>query len=159
MSNISQSLTGRCLILRLLPFSINELKRKYSNLNSDTLILKGFYPKIYDKKIKPSFFYDGYISTYLERDLRLLINVKDLYTFEKFLKICAGRVGNVINLESIANDVGVSHTTIKSWLNILMASYIIFFLPPYYKNLSKRLIKSPKLYFYSELVKMKINIY
>jgi len=148
MSNISQSLAGRCLVLKLLPFSINEVQRKYSNLDSDTLILKGFYPKIYDKKINPSVFYSSYISTYLERDLRLLTNVKDLYTFEKFLKISAGRIGSILNLDSIANDVGVSHTTIKSWLNILQASYIIFFLPPYHKNLSKRLIKSPKIYFY-----------
>ena len=148
MSGVSQSLAGRCLVLRLLPFSINELKRKYKELDSDTLILKGFYPRIYDKKIEPSIFYNGYVSTYLERDLRLLINLKDLYTFQKFLKICAGRTGSILNLESIANDVGVSHTTVRSWLNILEASYIIFFLPPYYRNLSKRLIKSPKLYFY-----------
>jgi predicted AAA+ superfamily ATPase len=148
MSGVSQSLAGRCLVLKLLPFSINELKEKYKKLDSDTLILKGFYPRIYDKKIEPSVFYSSYVSTYLERDLRLLINIKDLYTFQRFLKICAGRIGSIINLESIANDVGVSHTTIRAWLNILEASYIIFFLQPFYKNLSKRLIKSPKLYFY-----------
>jgi len=150
MSNISQSLAGRSIIVRLLPFSLSEIKRVYNikKFGVYSIILKGFYPRLHISRIEPFVFYNSYVSTYIERDLRLLINLKDLNLFQKFLKLCAGRAGNILNFSSLANDVGVSHTTIKSWISILEASNIIFLLNPYYKNISKRVIKSPKIYFY-----------
>ncbi len=150
MSKITQSLAGRAIIVRLLPFSLKELKVLYKNKMPDvfSFLIKGFYPRLHINKIEQSIFYGSYISTYIERDLRLLINLKDLHLFQKFLKLCAGRIGNILNLSSLANDIGVSHTTVKTWINLLETSNIIFLLKPYYKNISKRLIKSPKLYFY-----------
>lgn len=149
MNEISQSLAGRSLVVKLLPFSLKEVKRKYKKrIDPFEIIIKGFYPRVYDKNLDPSSFYSSYVSTYIERDLRMLINIKDLSVFQKFLKICAGRTGNVLNLISISNDIGVSHTTVKKWISILEASYIIFLLPPYFANINKRIIKSPKLYFY-----------
>lgn len=150
MSNIGQSLAGRSIIVRLLPFSLNEIGRIYKTKKLDvySVILKGFYPRLHISRIDPFIFYNSYVSAYIERDLRLLINLKDLNLFQKFLKLCAGRIGSILNFSSLANDVGVSHTTIKSWISILEASNIVFLLNPYYKNISKRLIKSPKLYFY-----------
>lgn len=148
MKGISQSLAGRTAFIKLLPFSIKEIEKAYNAKNADLLMLKGFYPRIYDKKLKPYEFYAGYVSTYLERDVRQLIAIKKLSLFQKFLKLCAGRIGNILNLQSIANDTGVSHTTIREWLSILEASYIVYLLRPWHENLSKRLVKSPKLYFY-----------
>ena len=148
MSNITQTLAGRTAILKLLPFSISELKGYYDISSIDKLILTGFYPRIYDKCLNPTQALGDYLVTYVERDLRQIINIKDLSLFEKFLRLCAGRIGQVLNLNSLANDVGVSHTTIKSWITLLEASYIVFLLPPWFGNVSKRLIKSPKLYFY-----------
>jgi len=150
MSKITQSLAGRAIIVRLLPFSLKELKVLYKNKMPDvfSFLIKGFYPRLHINKIEQSIFYGSYISTYIERDLRLLINLKDLHLFQKFLKLCAGRIGNILNLSSLANDIGVSHTTVKTWINLLETSNIIFLLKPYYKDISKRLIKSPKLYFY-----------
>lgn len=150
MSKVTQSLAGRAIIVRLLPFSLKELKVLYKNKMPDvfSFLIKGFYPRLHINKIEQSIFYGSYISTYIERDLRLLINLKDLHLFQKFLKLCAGRIGNILNLSSLANDIGVSHTTVKTWINLLETSNIIFLLKPYYKNISKRLIKSPKLYFY-----------
>ena len=144
---ISQSLAGRTALLSLLPLSINELKKTDANLNLDSLLLNGFYPVIYQDKINPTFVYKNYIATYLERDVRQLINIKDLSSFQRFLKLCAGRVGQVLNKNSLASDVGISSTTIEHWLSILEASYIIFRLQPYFENFGKRVIKSPKLYF------------
>jgi predicted AAA+ superfamily ATPase len=146
---ISQSLAGRVSILNLLPFSAEELKNTVYRLNSsDAYIFKGFYPRIYDKKIPPAEWYSGYIQTYLERDIRLLKNISDLNSFQKFIRLCAGRIGQMVNLSALASDCGITHNTAKAWLSVLEASYIIFFLRPYYKNFSKRLIKMPKLYFY-----------
>ena len=144
---ISQSLAGRTALLSLLPLSINELKKTDANLNLDNLLLNGFYPVIYQDKTNPTFVYKNYIATYLERDVRQLINIKDLSSFQRFLKLCAGRVGQVLNKNSLASEVGVSSTTIEHWLSILEASYIIFRLQPYFENFGKRVIKSPKLYF------------
>ncbi len=148
LNNISQSLTGRTALLKLLPFSISEIKNNVDVSLIDKLIYNGFYPRIYDMNIDPHQAIGDYIITYVERDIRQLISIKDLNLFEKFLKLCAGRIGQLLNLQSLANDAGISHTTARSWISILEASYIIFLLPPWFNNFSKRLIKSPKLYFY-----------
>lgn len=148
MSNITQTLAGRTALLKLLPFSISEITAHYNLFSIDKLMLTGFYPRIYDQSLNPTQALGDYIVTYVERDLRQLIAIKDLSLFEKFLKLCAGRIGQVLNLNSLANDVGISHTTAKAWITLLEASYIVFLLPPWFGNVSKRLIKSPKLYFY-----------
>jgi predicted AAA+ superfamily ATPase len=149
LESISQTLAGRAAILRLLPFSISELQN--DKLVPDTyeqLIFTGMYPGIYDRAIDPEFFYPSYISTYIERDVRQIKNIENLNSFTNFLRLCAGRAGQIINLNSIATDAGISPNTAKSWLSILEASYIIYFLQPYFNNFNKRIIKSPKLYFY-----------
>jgi len=146
---ISQSLAGRVANNVLLPLSYEELKQsnlEYKNLAIQTL--NGFYPRIYDTKVTFAEFYPEYINTYVEKDVRQLKNIGDLSLFEKFLQLLAGRVGQLLNLTSLANDVGVSHNTIESWLSLLEASYIIYRLKPYYRNLGKRVIKSPKVYFH-----------
>jgi uncharacterized protein len=148
LNTISQSLAGRTAIARLLPFSFDELSAHQPLGSVDELLYTGFYPRIYDKKLNPTEALSFYFSTYIERDLRLLINVKDLSLFETFLKLCATRCGQVVNLSSLGNDCGVNHNTIKNWLSILEAIYIIKLLPPYYSNIGKRLIKAPKLYFF-----------
>ncbi len=145
--SISQSLAGRTAIVTLLPFSYEEIEHVASS-GIDTLLYTGYYPRIYDRKLNPTQALRDYVATYVERDLRQMAAVKDLYIFEKFLRLCAGRVGQILNMQSLANDVGVSHTTIRAWISILEASYIVFLLQPWYKNVSKRLVKSPKLYFY-----------
>lgn len=147
MNGISQSLAGRTAIVTLLPFSYEEIQHIVP-CNIDRLLYTGFYPRIHDKKLNPTQALADYVATYVERDLRQLATIKDLYTFEKFLRLCAGRVGQLLNMQSLASDVGVSHTTIRAWISILEASYIIFLLQPWYGNVAKRLIKSPKLYFY-----------
>ncbi|OPY04893.1 MAG: hypothetical protein A4E66_02524 [Syntrophus sp. PtaB.Bin001] len=148
MSTISQSLAGRTALLKLLPLSIIELQGKYGRMPIDRLLLNGFYPRIYDQGLNPTQALGDYIVTYVERDIRQLAAIKDLSLFERFLKLCAGRVGQVLNLQSLGNDAGVSHTTVRSWLSLLEAGYVIFLLPPWFRNISKRLIRSPKLYFY-----------
>lgn len=149
LEKITQSLAGRVALFKLLPFSFEELKEQ-NILAKDwyEAAYKGFYPRIYDKQILPADFYPNYIETYVERDVRNLMNVKDLTLFRNFVKLCAGRIGQVLNVSSLANDCGISHTTAQAWLSILESSYIIFTLPPYYKNFNKRIIKSHKLYFY-----------
>ncbi|GAB6269797.1 MAG: hypothetical protein STSR0002_25400 [Smithella sp.] len=114
----------------------------------DMMLLKGFYPRIHDQKLNPTQALGDYYETYIERDLRQLISIRDLNVFQKFIRLCAGRIGQVINMQSLANDTGVSHTTVQSWISLLEASYIIFLLRPWYRNTSRRLIKSPKIYFY-----------
>ena len=145
--SVSQSLAGRTAILKLFPFSINELTRNGQKLNRDDYLSKGFLPRIYDQNQRPFKAYGNYLETYIERDLRQQINIKNLTSFRIFLKLLAGRVGQVLNLSSLSNDVGVSSTTLAEWISVLEASYIIYRLPPYYNNFGKRLIKSPKIYF------------
>ena len=149
LSSISQSLAGRVALLRLLPFSFAELK---SNMllpaSLEQTIFTGFYPRLFDKKIAPPDFYPGYIETYVERDVRNLTNITDLDRFRTFIKLCAGRIGQIINFLSLANDAGISQPTAKAWLSVLESSYIIYRLPPYHGNFNKRIIKTPKLYFY-----------
>jgi len=145
---VNQSLAGRTALVRLLPFSIEELRSAGALPDVDSLIHHGFYPRIWDKHLNPRQALGDYFETYIERDLRQLIAIKDLNIFDRFIKLCAGRVGQLLNTSSLANDVGVSHTTVSNWISILEASYVIFLLPPYYRNISKRLVKSSKLYFY-----------
>ena len=148
MNRISQSLAGRTGVLKLLPFSIEELSPSKSLPSLDNLLLTGFYPRIHQAGINPTQALGDYFETYVERDLRQLVAIKDLVLFEKFTRLCAGRVGQLLNLQSLGNDVGVSHTTARNWLTLLEASYIVFLLPPWHANISKRQIKSPKLYFH-----------
>ncbi len=144
-SRISQSLAGRVAVCHLLPFGIQELN-KPADLN--LTILRGFYPRLYESNIEPSVFYPSYLQTYIERDVRSLKNIGDLSTFTRFMSLCAGRVGQILNMSSLANDAGISVNTVRSWLSLLEASFIIFLLQPYHRNFNKRIIRSPKLYFY-----------
>ncbi|MRR17879.1 MAG: ATP-binding protein [Deltaproteobacteria bacterium] len=145
---INQSLAGRTGLLRLLPFSIAEIQGKTLPDSVDMMLLKGFYPRIHDQGLNPTQALGDYYETYAERDLRQLTSIRDLNVFQKFIRLCAGRIGQVVNMQSLANDTGVSHTTVMAWLSVLEAGYIIFLLQPWYRNISRRLIKSPKLYFY-----------
>lgn len=147
MQHISQSLAGRTGIIRLLPFSYSEIYGKKQGLRLNNVIFKGFFPRIFDKNIPPLEAMSSYVSTYIERDLRMLMNVKDLSSFEIFLKLCAGRSGQMLNLSSLGNDCGVSYNTIKSWISILETSFLVKLTRPYYRNFNKRLVKAPKLYF------------
>lgn len=147
-NSISQSLAGRTALLKLLPFSISELLPRYAKLDVNELLYRGFFPRIYDHNLNPTKTLSDYFETYVERDLRELIQIKNLMVFQKFVKMCAGRVGQLLNLQNLANDVGISHTTAREWLTLLQASYVVFLLEPHYANIKKRLIKSPKLYFY-----------
>jgi uncharacterized protein len=149
LSQISQTLAGRVAVLKLLPFSYAELQN--SNLLSENIaenIFKGTYPATYDRQLKSEEFYPSYLETYIQRDVRNMLDIKDLRSFQIFVKLCAGRIGQPLNLSSLANDCGISSPTAKAWLSILESSFVIFTLSPYYQNFSKRLIKSPKLYFY-----------
>ena len=144
-NTISHSLAGRVGMATLLPLSMHELEYAQDSMTS---ILHGGYPRLHKSSMNPDEFYPGYIATYIERDVRSLKNIGNLSKFQNFLKLCAGRVGQLINLSSLAIDAGISHTTAREWLSVLESSYIIFTLKPFYKNFSKRLIKMPKLYFY-----------
>ena len=144
--NISQSLAGRVGYLFLLPLTLNEIND--NNYTSNQLLFKGSYPELYHKDKDIIRFYANYIRTYIERDVRLLKNITDLYTFERFLRLCAGRIGQLLNMSSLAVEVGVDTKTIGSWIGILETSFILFRLQPYYKNYNKRVVKMPKLYFY-----------
>jgi predicted AAA+ superfamily ATPase len=148
MEGITQTLAGRIAIIKLLPFSNIELKK--ASLISDNFknqIFKGGYPRLYDKDIPPKDFYPFYIQTYIERDVKQIRNISNQNTFIRFIKMCAGRVGQLLNITDLANSCGITQVTAKSWLSILEASYIIYFLQPHYKNFNKRLVKMPKMYF------------
>jgi uncharacterized protein len=148
LDKVSQSLAGRVAIIKLYPFSIEELAKEGLTTKSYIeQIQKGFYPAIYDKKQEPNTFYANYINTYVERDVRSIQNIGDLSVFTKFLQILASRIGQLLNLSDISSQLGVSHKTIDSWISVLEASYIIFTLEPYFNNYGKRIIKSPKVYF------------
>jgi len=144
---ISQSLAGRTSVLTLLPLSISELGTYGISLSKEEYLHKGFLPRIHGEQVNVLSTYRNYFRTYVERDVRQIINIKNIIQFENFIKLLAGRIGQVVNLNNLSNDIGVSNTTLTHWLSILEASYIIFRLPPYYNNFGKRLIKSPKLYF------------
>jgi len=144
---INQSLAGRVSVNLLLPFDITEL-RDHKSLEPGKLIITGFYPRVYDQNIDPSDFYPSYLQTYIERDIRTLRAIENLQSFSRFMGLCAGRTGQVLNLSSLANDTGISVNTAKAWLSLLESSYVIFLLQPYHRNFNKRIIKSPKIYFY-----------
>ena len=147
MSRITQSLAGRTAIVKLLPFTLQEAYPKMESTSINEVLYTGFFPRIFDKKIKPADAAGFYINTYLERDVRQIINIRDITRFETFLQLCAGRTGQLVNLNAIADETGVSQNTIKSWLSVLEASYIIKLLRPYHKRITRRLVKTPKLYF------------
>ena len=149
MKNITQSLAGRVALFKLLPFDFAELKSA-NLLPSDypEMIVKGCYPTLYDRPIPTTAFYANYIETYVERDVTELLSVKDINKFRTFLKLCAARVGQQLNLTNLSNEAGISVPTVKSWLSILESCYILYQLPPFFNNFNKRLVKSSKLYFY-----------
>jgi predicted AAA+ superfamily ATPase len=144
---IAQSLAGRTAMLTLWPFSLHELRIYESALSPFDLIVRGCFPRLHEEGLDPRRFYNGYLQTYVERDVRALIQLRDLSQFQKFLILLAGRVGQVVNLASLGNDLGASSTTIRNWLSVLKASYVVFELSPFFENIKKRVIKSPKIYF------------
>jgi hypothetical protein len=149
MEKITQSLAGRVAVFNLLPFSTRELAGTAYQIDDPfKYIVKGFYPRIYDQQTPPDLFYPSYLLTYLERDVRLLKNIGDLSGFERFVRLCAGHVGQIFNQSSLANDTNFSQPTIRSWFSVLETSFVAFLLPPYFRNYNKRLLKTPKLYFY-----------
>ena len=145
---ITQSLAGRAGMLTLLPFSLDELVAAGRCPDTvDRMLWSGLYPVLYDRVVRPPIWLGSYVQSYLERDLRQMVAVRDLRLFQRFMKLCAGRTGQLLNLASLAGDCGVSARTVASWLSILEASYILFLLPPHHRNFRKRLVKAPKLYF------------
>ena len=153
MTQVTQSLAGRTGIARLLPLTLAEVQRFRSNGGTHVphlaaTLLKGFYPRIHDKGLNPSQMLADYFATYVERDLRQLTAVHDLKRFERFVRLCAGRTGQLLNLNALGNDAGVSYATARAWIDLLQTSYIVHLLPPWFTNTGKRLVKSPKLYFY-----------
>src|SRR5215210_7498060 len=164
LRSIGQSLAGRSAVLHLLPLSLAELagrqpfplealgkeipgESRESSPDLMDVLFRGFYPRIHDKGLDPSTWHSGYYQTYIERDVREVLNVGDLEAFGRFVRLCAGRNGQLLNLSSLANDCGITHTTARRWISILEASFLVLLLRPYHANFGKRLIKSPKLYF------------
>jgi len=149
MQSVSQTLAGRVALFTLLPFSISELENTvYNEDNYENYLVKGFYPRIYDENLEATNWLQDYTNTYIERDVRQITSVRDLSLFSSFLQLCAGHTGQIVNYSTLSNNLGVDVNTIKSWLSILETSYIIFLQPPWFKNFNKRLIKSPRLFFY-----------
>jgi predicted AAA+ superfamily ATPase len=148
LSGISQSLAGRAAYLELLPFSIDELAGSVKNWSLDKVLLTGLYPPVHDKKIDSGIWAQNYIRSYIERDIRSMINVRDLSIFQRFLGLCAARIGQLLNLSGLASDAGITHNTAKAWISLLEASYVVFSLQPHNSNFRKRLVKTPKLYFH-----------
>jgi predicted AAA+ superfamily ATPase len=144
---ISQSLAGRTAMLTLWPFSLHELRLYEAALTSFDLIVSGCFPRLHNETLEPRRFFNSYLQTYVERDVRMLIQLRDLSQFQQFLTLLAGRVGQIVNLASLSNDVGVSTTTIRNWLSVLKASYVVFELPPFFESIKKRVIKSSKIFF------------
>ncbi len=148
MEKVSQSLAGRAAILHLPPFTIREISSFNLSLSSDELLYRGFYPSIYAEGRQATRTHNSYYQTYIERDVRQLINIKDIHLFQRFIRLCAGRISQLVNFENLASETGASAKTIKSWLAVLEASYLVFLLPSFSRNLNKRIVKSPKLFFY-----------
>ena len=144
---VDESLAGRTSVLDLLPLSLSEIGDAAQTLSTDALILRGFMPELYRTRKDATDYYRNYFRTYLERDVRKLVNVKDLILFERFVTLLAGRIGQMVNFSSLANETGVSSTTIASWMSVLESSFLIYRLPPHYTNIAKRVSKSPKIYF------------
>lgn len=148
MQNVSQSLAGRTAVLTLLPLSLAELGCLSDRPSAESLMQRGFYPRLHEKPLPPYPVLRDYFQTYVERDVRQLLKVHDMLAFESFVRLCAGRVGQLLNLSSLANDAGISATTAKEWISLLETSFILFRMPPWHANVSKRLIKTPKIYFH-----------
>lgn len=147
LHGLCESLPGRAGVYELLPMTYQESESTMSETTLDEFLYSGLYPAICAKKNKPHLFYPSYVKTYLERDVRDFLKIKDQMQFMKFMKLCAARVGSIFNASEIAAQLGIDHKTITSWLSVLQASYLVTLLPPYFENISKRLVKSPKLYF------------
>lgn len=148
MSGITQSLAGRTAFIELLPFSIPELARVgMLPQTADTMLLKGCYPPLYDRDVPPSAWFAAYVTAYVERDVRQLLKIQELETFQRFIRLCAGRTAQLLNMSSLATECGITHNTVKSWISVLEASYLVFLLRPHHNNFNKRLVKMPKLYF------------
>lgn len=149
LSGISQSLAGRTAFIELLPFSFSELI--YVDRlpeQADSLLHTGCYPPLYDRDIAPRTWFSAYVTAYIERDVRQMLKIQELETFQRFVRLCAGRTGQLLNLSSLAVECGITHNTAKAWISVLEASYIVFLLRPHHANFNKRLVKSPKIYFY-----------
>jgi hypothetical protein len=144
---VSQTLAGRTAILNLLPLSFDEMLRLRSNWSAYELCYLGSYPRLHTRKLDPRRFFAGYLQTYVERDVRSLLNLRDLGRFQAFIRLLAGRVGQVVNYAAMSNDVGVSSTTIKNWVEVMKASFLVFELQPYHENIRKRVTKTPKIFF------------
>jgi predicted AAA+ superfamily ATPase len=149
LSRITQSLAGRTAFLELLPFSLDELQQAGRlQPRLDEVLLSGGYPPLYDRKVPRTAWFNAYVTAYVERDVRQLLNIQDLDTFQRFVRFCAGRSGQLLNLSTLAADCGITHNTARAWISVLEASYILFQLRPHHANFNKRLVKTPKLYFY-----------
>ena len=145
---VSQSLAGRVALFDLLPLCLGEIRDELKSISLfEELLIRGFFPRIYAQHVDPAATYRNYVRTYIERDVRTLVNVKDLAQFQRFMKLSAGRIGNILNIESLCGEVGIAHKTLNSWLSVLEASYLVIRIQPYFENFGKRLIKSPKIYF------------
>jgi len=149
LENISQSLAGRVAVCHLMPFGFDELTNaNMAASDADHAMFIGGYPPLYDRRIPPPDFFPSYIQTYIERDVRTISNIGNLSVFQKFIKLCAGRIGQLLNLSALGNDLGIDYKTVRSWISILEAGFIVFLLQPHYRNFNKRVVKQPKLYFY-----------
>jgi len=148
VSSITESLAGRTGIVELLPFSIKELQDDDRLPSLNEILFKGLYPPLYDKKLSSNQWFAGYVTTYIERDVRNMLNIRELNTFQRFLRMCAARTGQLLNLSALANDCGISTPTARNWISVLEASYIIYLLQPHFSNFGKRLVKMPKIYFH-----------
>lgn len=149
LSSVTQTLAGRVAMLPLLPFTLGELQSaRKAPPSVEALLFQGLYPPIYDRGLDAGIWYGNYVATYVERDVRQMVNVRDLSTFQRFVRMCAARTAQLLNLSGLAVDCGISHNTAAAWLSVLEASYIVYLLPPYHRNFGKRLVKTPKLYFH-----------
>lgn len=147
-AGISQSLAGRAAVTHLLPLALSEIPQaKMAETALDAVMMTGGYPALHARRIDPGDWFAGYVATYVERDVRQVLNIQDLSAFQRFIRLCAGRSGQLLNLNALGGEAGVSHSTARSWLSVLEASYLVHLLPPYHRNFGKRLVKSPKLYF------------
>ena len=147
LRGVTQSLAGRVGMFELLPMAYSEVREEIAELSLDEVLYNGLYPAVCSRKNVARFLYPSYMKTYLERDVRDLLQVRNLMQFNTFIRLCASRIGSLFNASELAGEVGVDSKTITAWLSILQASYLIFLLPPYYANTRKRLVKTPKLYF------------
>ena len=147
LAGVTQSLAGRVGLTRLLPLALDELPTASRQLSIDSLMLLGGYPLLHTQPVMASDWFASYVATYIERDVRQVLNVKDVTTFQRFLRLCAGRSGQLLNLSALAGEAGISHSTARAWLSVLESSDLVFLLPPYHRNFGKRLVKTPKLYF------------